>query len=190
MNAATPRYTIFPTRWGHFGFACRGESVCATSLPTPTRAAAQKALLANLPADSADALFERGLCPDLQRRIIAYFEGENVDFGTDPAVDLAQYTSFNQAIMARCRQIRFGQTQTYAELARQAGRPAAARAVGGTMARNPVPLIVPCHRVVRTDGGLGGFSALGGTSTKRRMLAHEQAAIGAALFPEAFVVTP
>jgi len=189
MNAATSRFTIFQTRWGHFGLACRRESVCATSLPTPTRAAAQEALLANLPAAPADALFEQGLCPALQQRIIAYFEGENVDFSTDPGVDLASYSSFGQAIMAGCRQIAFGQTRTYSELAHHAGRPGAARAVGGTMARNPVPLIVPCHRVVRTDGGLGGFSASGGIATKRRMLLHEQNAIAAAMPPAALVVT-
>lgn len=179
MNAAAPRYTIFKTRWGHFGFACRGESICATSLPAPTPAVAQDVLRANLPVNAADARFQQGLCPDLQQRIIAYFEGENVDFSTDPAVDLARYPPFSRAIMTGCRQIGFGQTRTYSELAREAGRHAAARAVGGTMARNPVPLIVPCHRVVRTDGGLGGFSAIGGTTTKRRMLAHEQAAVDA-----------
>ncbi|UCD50919.1 MAG: methylated-DNA--[protein]-cysteine S-methyltransferase [Phycisphaerales bacterium] len=183
MDPATPRYAIFRTRWGHFGFACRAESICATSLPAPTRTAAREALLANLPADAAEARSQKELRLDLQRRIIAYFEGENVDFSTDPAVDLSHYSPFGQAIMASCRQISFGQTRTYGELARQAGRPAAARAVGGTMARNPFPLLVPCHRVVRTAGGLGGFSAIGGTATKRRMLLHEQAAVGIPMPP-------
>ncbi len=171
MTAATVRYAIFKTRWGHFGLACHGQSVCRTSLPAPSRAAAQQGLLANL---STDAPFEKGLCLDLQQRIGAYFEGENVDFSTDPAVDLAPYSPFGQAILTACRQIRFGQTQTYAELAETAGRYGAARAVGSAMARNPVPLIVPCHRVIRTDGGMGGFSAIGGTGTKRKMLLHEQ----------------
>jgi methylated-DNA-[protein]-cysteine S-methyltransferase len=174
MTAATIRYTIFKTRWGHFGLACHGESVCRTSLPAPSRTTARQALLANLSTDSTDAPFEKGLCLDLQQRIGAYFEGENVDFSTDPAVDLAPYSPFGQAILTACRQIPFGQTQTYTELAETAGRYGAARAVGSTMARNPVPLIVPCHRVIRTDGGLGGFSAIGGTGTKQRMLLHEQ----------------
>jgi len=177
MNATPLRYTIFKTRWGQFGFACRDDSLCATSLPAPSRDIAEQTLRASLSRDRTDATLEKSLCPDLQRRIAAYFEGENVDFSTDPGVDLARYTSFGQAIMACCRQIGFGQTRTYSELARQAGRGAAARAVGTAMARNPVPLIVPCHRVVRTDGGLGGFSAIGGTATKERMLRHEQAAV-------------
>jgi methylated-DNA-[protein]-cysteine S-methyltransferase len=174
MTAAMVRYTIFKTRWGHFGLACHGESVCRTSLPAPNRAAAQEWLLANL---STDAPFEKGLCLDLQRRVAAYFEGENVDFSTDPAVDLAHYSPFGQAILTACRQIRLGQTQTYTELAETAGRYGAARAVGSTMARNAVPLIVPCHRVVRTDGGLGGFSAVGGTITKQRLLLHEESVV-------------
>ena len=174
MTANTTRHTIFKTRWGYFGLLCHGESVCRTSLPAPNRSAAEEALLAKSDIALADALFEKDLLGELQQRIIAYFEGENVDFSTDPGVDLAHHGAFGQAILVACRQIGFGQRQTYTQLARTAGRNRAARAVGNVMARNPIPLIVPCHRVVRTDGGLGGFSAIGGTATKERMLLHER----------------
>jgi len=81
---------------------------------------------------------------------------------------------FVQEVLHACRKIAFGQTMTYAGLAKQVGSPNAARAVGSALASNPIPLIIPCHRVLRTDGGLGGFSAPGGTDTKRKMLRHEQ----------------
>lgn len=168
------RHTIFKTRWGHFGFICRGDSVCRTLLPVPDRATARQALLETRIPSAADIPYEKDLCRGLQQRIAAYFEGENVDFSTDPAVDLTDLGAFQREILLACRQIGFGQTQTYAELASSAGRAKAARAVGTAMARNPVPLIVPCHRVLRADGGLGGFSAIGGTTLKQRMLRHEQ----------------
>jgi len=174
MNANVMRHTIVKTRWGHFGLVCHGDSVCRTSLPAPNRPAAREALLANSNIPLRDAPFEKDLLGDLQKRIIAYFEGQNVDFSTDPGIDLAHHRAFGQAILAACRQIGFGRTQTYTQLARTAGRSHAARAVGNVMARNPIPLIIPCHRVVRTDGGLGGFSAIGGTATKERMLGHER----------------
>jgi len=79
-------------------------------------------------------------------------------------------------VLQACRNISFGQTRTYSDLAKQVGSPNAARAVGGVMAHNPIPLIIPCHRVLRTDGGLGGFSAPGGIAIKQKMLHHEQSA--------------
>jgi methylated-DNA-[protein]-cysteine S-methyltransferase len=164
------RYTIFETRWGWFGLADSGAGVCRTCLPTPNRDLVQQALLTGLDDASCDA----GLLTELQQRIVAYFEGENVDFSTDPAVDLADRSAFDRAALTACRRIGPGQTITYGELAVKIGRPGAARAVGNVMARNPVPLIVPCHRVLCSSGALGGFSAPGGTATKQRMLQLEQ----------------
>jgi methylated-DNA-[protein]-cysteine S-methyltransferase len=174
MDSDDVCYTLFNTRWGHFGFVCRGASVCRTLLPVPGRTAARRALLSGAEIEPSEACFVKDLLSDLQERIVAYFEGENVDFSTDPQVDLTECPAFGRTILAACRQIPCGQTRTYTQLAASVGSRHAARAVGNTMARNPTPLIVPCHRVVRTDGGLGGFSAMGGTATKERMLAHER----------------
>jgi methylated-DNA-[protein]-cysteine S-methyltransferase len=168
------RYTIFETCWGHFGLALRGDRVCRTFLPADEVAAVRQALLFSLGASSQEPSFEAGVARDLQQRIMAYFEGENVDFSTDPAVDLTGRGPFERAVLNACRRIPAGQTLTYTALAGQVGRCQAARAVGNAMAGNPIPLIVPCHRVVRTDGGLGGFSAPGGPATKQRMLDHER----------------
>ncbi len=171
------RYTIFETRWGWFGLAASGTGVCRTCLPIPDRDRVQCVLLADLDKVS----FEADLLTELQQQIVAYFEGENVDFSTDPAVDLAGRSAFDRVVLAACRQIGLGQTITYGRLAEKIGKPGAARAVGSVMARNPVPLIVPCHRVLRSDGALGGFSAFGGTDAKRRMVEHERVLCGTEL---------
>lgn len=175
MTAGMLRYTIFDTCWGCFGLACTGEQVWRTILPMPDAATVRTALLAGLDdRSSQNAVFEEDLAHNLQQRIVAYFEGESTDFSTDPAVNLRSMGPFSQAILTACRQIPIGRTQTYAALARSIGRPHGARAAGNALAANPIPLIVPCHRVLRTDGGLGGFSAPGGTATKQKMLLHEQ----------------
>ena len=80
--------------------------------------------------------------------------------------------------MHQCRRIPYGRTMSYAELAAKAGSPNAARAVGNCMAGNRIPLIVPCHRVVCSDGRLGSYSAPGGTRMKRRLLDLESKKLG------------
>ena len=88
-------------------------------------------------------------------------------------VDWEPILGFARQILGACAQIGYGQTVSYSELARRAGKEGAARAVGQALAANRVPLLVPCHRVVRADGSLGGFS--GGLELKRRLLRLEGA---------------
>lgn len=175
MSRNTVRHTIFKTPWGYFGLIFNAHALCRTLLPVPDRDRAREALLADCHLAAPDVPFERDLARDLQQRIAAYFDGENPDFSTDPAVDLADRGLFTRNVLAACRRIPFGRTTSYAQLAGKAGRRRAARAVGTAMAHNPVPLIVPCHRVLRADGRLGGFSAWGGAATKQRLLRHERA---------------
>ncbi|MQA17642.1 MAG: methylated-DNA--[protein]-cysteine S-methyltransferase, partial [Pseudonocardiaceae bacterium] len=85
--------------------------------------------------------------------------------------DLRGLTEFERDVLAATRQIPAGQTRPYSWVAGEIGRPRAVRAVGSALGRNPVPLLIPCHRVVRSDGGLGGY--VFGTSTKERILRHE-----------------
>jgi methylated-DNA-[protein]-cysteine S-methyltransferase len=108
----------------------------------------------------------------LLRRLRAYAEGEPIDFG-DVTIDLGKLTEFRRKIVFACRRIPYGWTRTYGELSTKAGYPAAARAVGQCMARNPIPLIVPCHRVVAASGHPGGFSAPGGIQLKQKLLRLE-----------------
>jgi methylated-DNA-[protein]-cysteine S-methyltransferase len=90
-------------------------------------------------------------------------------------VDLARLGPFERDVLRVLRRIPAGQIRTYREIARALGQPGAARAVGMACARNPLPLLIPCHRVVRSDGGLGGYSLRGGVALKRRLLEAEGA---------------
>ena len=107
----------------------------------------------------------------------AYAEGRAVDF-SQVQIDLDGASEFRRQVLFACRKVPFGKTVTYGQLAAQAYAAGAARAVGTCMARNPLPLIVPCHRVTRAGGEIGRYSAPGGTSMKRRLLEMEAANCG------------
>jgi methylated-DNA-[protein]-cysteine S-methyltransferase len=121
----------------------------------------------------------REFSPSLRRQLCDYAAGHLVDFH-GIRLDLVDLTDFQRRVLSACRQIAYGTTLTYAQLAQRAKAPTAARAVGQVMARNPVPLIIPCHRVVARAGGLGGFSAPRGLTMKRRLLRLEGAQIAPA----------
>jgi len=116
--------------------------------------------------------FDKTFFKTAQEQIIAYFEGACIDFRNIPVV-LDGFTLFARSVLTASRSVEFGCTATYSRLARKTGRSSAARAVGGVMARNPLPLIIPCHRIVRSDGKIGGFSAPGGRDLKTKLLKHE-----------------
>jgi len=105
-----------------------------------------------------------------EREILAYFAGKRQAFAVP--VDLAGVTPFRRKVLEATRRIPYGRTTTYGNLAKQVGSPRAVRAVGGAMAANPVPILIPCHRVLAA-GGLGGYG--GGLALKRRLLALEGA---------------
>lgn len=87
--------------------------------------------------------------------ILRYFGGENIDF-SDYELDLGELTEFQRNVLEEVRKIPYGETVTYQELACRIGNEGAARAVGGAVAKNPYPIIIPCHRVV-SSSGIGGF---------------------------------
>lgn len=113
-------------------------------------------------------LVERSRLSSAQQ-LAGYFAGRREKF--ELTLDLAGLPSFARSVLEALARVPFGKLVSYGELAARAGSPKASRAVGGAMARNPIPIIVPCHRVVAADGSLGGFS--GGLGVKRRLLAHE-----------------
>ncbi len=174
MNNIMLCYTIFRTKWGYFGLAGTGAAVCRTFLPGLQRSKVEQKLRERFWLSGDNFRWDKDFQRNLQERIAAYYEGERVDFSTDPVVSLDGSGPFAHQVLQVCRKIAFGRTTTYSDLARQVGRPRAARAVGSIMAGNPIPLIIPCHRVLRTDGGLGGFSAPGGIAIKQKMLYHEE----------------
>ncbi len=108
---------------------------------------------------------------EVVRELDEYFAGQRTTF--DVPVDLRLAHGFRLAVLGHLRQIAFGRTESYAEVAAAAGSPRAVRAVGSACAHNPVPIIVPCHRVVRSDGGMGGY--LGGPAAKEWLLSLEAA---------------
>ena len=111
---------------------------------------------------------------EVVERLQRYAAGVPVEF-CDLPVDPGISTEFQARVLKACREIPYGQTITYGELAAMARHPGAARAVGNCMAGNRVPLIIPCHRVVRAGGEIGRYSAAEGSATKRRLLAMEAA---------------
>ncbi len=112
----------------------------------------------------------------LIRGLEAYARGKRQTF-VDIPIAWHFCTAFQREVMEACRRIPWGKVVSYGELARRAGHPGAARAVGQCMANNRIPLVVPCHRVVGADGRLRGYSAVGGLETKRRLLALEGTAV-------------
>lgn len=161
-------HTLFATEWGFFGLGGNDAGIMRSCLPLDSEEHARSHLLAD-----SDPVAEGCPWDELPGRICSYFAGDWVHFGPKGLFNLAQMTPFSRAVLLACGELPYGMTVSYRQLALRAGHPDAARAVGTIMARNPLPLLVPCHRVVRSDGRLGGFSAPGGPDVKRKMLQLE-----------------
>ncbi len=108
-------------------------------------------------------------------RVLALLAGKPIDL-SDVPVDLSGAPEFHRQVYEIARTIPPGQTMTYGEIAKRLGVPHESREVGQALGRNPIAIIVPCHRVLGADGKMGGFSASGGVATKRRILEIEGAA--------------
>lgn len=113
------------------------------------------------------------LMPEFADALRRYVAGDQVEF--DVRFDMRSHSSFEVDVWNACRRVGYGKTASYGQIAERAGRPGAARAVGTAMSHNPFPLVVPCHRIVKSDGSLGGYSGPGGVSFKQRLLEMEGA---------------
>ena len=111
---------------------------------------------------------------EVRRELDEYFAGRRHHF--DVALDRRLSHGYRLAVLEQLSTVPFGETVSYRDLAEQTGRPGASRAVGSAMATNPIPIVVPCHRVLRTGGALGGYG--GGLDTKVWLLRHEGALLG------------
>lgn len=168
-------YTIVDTAIGPVGVAWSEHGICRVALPERDRARMEtrfSARLGGAPAGEPPAPVAAAI--ELIKR---YADGEPIDF-SDVPVDLDGADLFRRAIYAAARKLGFGVTTTYGGLADAAGHPGKARETGEALGRNPVPLIVPCHRIHAAGGKIGGFSAPGGSSTKERLLALEGVRLG------------
>lgn len=160
-------YAVFATAAGWCGVAGSDGGLRRTVLPQPDRDEAELLITEGLDG----AVAEPGCFADFIRRFTAYFEGQAADF--PDKIDLSGSTLFQKEVWRAARLIPCGQTRTYAWLAGQIGWPGAARAVGQALGRNPLPVVIPCHRVLAAGGGLGGFT--GGLAMKRFLLGLEAA---------------
>lgn len=169
--AITSRYQLFRTAAGVAALGWNGTGVTCLRLPAPTGSETERSLLRRAP----DAMRTR---PPAEVRAvidaaIRYFAGERVDFFAVP-VDLGEQSPFFAGVYDRVRKLGWGETTSYGAIAQELGAgPEYARDVGQAMAANPVPLIVPCHRVLAAGGKIGGFSAPGGSLSKAHMLELE-----------------
>jgi len=130
-------------------------------------------VLARLANDVSPRLIELpARLDDAARQLAEYFDSHRRDF--ELTVDLRLAHGFRRTVLEQLRQIDYGSTRSYAEVAAAAGKPTAVRAAGSACSHNPLPLVVPCHRVVRSDGSIGNY--LGGRAMKEALLAMEESA--------------
>ncbi|NLX22714.1 MAG: methylated-DNA--[protein]-cysteine S-methyltransferase [Phycisphaerae bacterium] len=163
------RYAILEVGPGAVILAASRHGLSELVITRRTKSAAERLAQKRWPEAAPDPI----LFPALREQLRAYFAGQRVRF--DVKLDLDALTPFQRSVLRACARIRYGATMTYGQLADRVGHPGAARAVGGALARNPVPLVIPCHRVVAADGSLGGFSAEQGVALKRWLLDLEAA---------------
>jgi methylated-DNA-[protein]-cysteine S-methyltransferase len=156
------------TACGWVGIASSPDGLLALTLPEPTQERALKPLLKRWGEEQS---YDDPGLDDLKTKLQQYFDGQRVLF--DEPLDLSGATAFQRRVWLAVRDIPYGETRSYGQIARQAGSPGAARAVGRAMATNPLPIVVPCHRVIGSDGDLRGFG--GGLDLKHRMLEMERA---------------
>jgi methylated-DNA-[protein]-cysteine S-methyltransferase len=178
--APRPQYCLFDTAIGTCGVVWTAHGLRRLQLPERDRAATEKRLSTRAgevckPPPEVDQLIAN---------IQNYMRGRSTEFSA-VTVDFTGIDGFEQAVYAAARRIPWGATTSYGELAQHIGAPQAARAVGGALARNPVPIIVPCHRILAKGQRIGGFSAPGGVFTKQQLLALEGIRVeaGTPLFP-------
>ena len=165
---------IFETALGWIAIAATERGIVRTSLPEPTPDTALETI-SDIKNESRggsnDALHEA------KQLLTRYCNGESVSLDTIP-IDDSAWTPYTQHARAACRTIPRGETRTYAWLAQQAsGNPKSARAAGRAMATNPVPIIIPCHRVIGSNGNLHGFGGTIGLPLKARLLQMEGATL-------------
>lgn len=163
---------IFETALGWIAIAATERGIVRASLPEPTPDTALEAI-SDVKNGSLDG--PNHTLHEAKQLLTRYCNGESVSLDTIP-IDDSAWTPYTQHARAACRTIPRGETRTYAWLAQQAsGNPKSARAAGRAMATNPVPIIIPCHRVVGSNGNLHGFGGTIGLPLKARLLEMESA---------------
>jgi methylated-DNA-[protein]-cysteine S-methyltransferase len=169
-----PGFALFETAIGRCGVGWTGSGIAAVALPESSPERTRARVLRRLPG-----AVESVQPPQVARVVeamVALLAGEPADLSA-AVLDLAGVPDFHRQVYEVTRSIPVGSTLSYGQVASRVGAPAAAQAVGQALGANPCPIVVPCHRVLASDGSLRGFSAEGGVETKRRMLLAEGATV-------------
>ena len=153
MTKVSLSYEIFDSPMGPLYLTFSGKALTGVSFKKPV-----------------DVPFKKGSAPkDLVNDLHSYFSGKIIDF--QQKVEFLSGTDFEKKVWSVLRRIPCGDTRTYKWVAETAGNTSAVRAVGQALSKNPVPIVIPCHRVIESDGSIGGYSS--GVDIKRRLLEME-----------------
>lgn len=167
-----PAYVLFDTAIGPCGLVWGRDGITNAVLPEADQEATRQRLLRRTPsAAETEPTAEIAVAIEAIRELFASGQRDLADI----KLDLAAVSDFQRQVYAIARAIPPGETLTYGDIAKRLGGVNLAREVGQAMGKNPIPIIVPCHRVLAAGGGTGGFSAPGGIDTKLRMLTIEKA---------------
>lgn len=161
-------YAIFNAEVGWVGILGSARGLLNVSPPQPSAGEARRLLGDRLNRATPSP----GFFQDLIKRLTIYFQGQKTAFPDE--LDLASATPFQREVWRATRLIPYGETRSYTWVAEQIGKPRAARAAGQALSRNPLPIVIPCHRVLTISGGLGGYR--GGMEMKRYLLRLEASA--------------
>jgi methylated-DNA-[protein]-cysteine S-methyltransferase len=168
-------FAFFATAIGPCAIAWGRGGIVRTMLPEGDAAILRRRLVRRYP-EAGEILPPPGIDLAIADMVRLIAGGRN-DLGRI-SLDMSEVPEFDRAVFAVARTIPAGSTMTYGEIARRIGQPGGGRAVGQALGRNPLPIVVPCHRVLGADGKVGGFSAPGGRATKLRLLSIEGAHLG------------
>jgi methylated-DNA-[protein]-cysteine S-methyltransferase len=165
VNLDLIEYTFFESQTGMISVVLKNGKIIRLDIRPENTYEAKKRL---------SALYPDGVQSDKPFRKIRllldrYLKGEEVKFDID--IDISGSSPFTRKVLLELRKIPYGRLQSYLSIGKQLGYPMAARAIGQAVGRNPIPIIIPCHRVIREDGSLGGFSL--GKEIKKRLLVLE-----------------
>jgi methylated-DNA-[protein]-cysteine S-methyltransferase len=161
-SAENLKYVVFQTKSGWVGLLASPDGLVSASFPRPSGDLAFTAL----GEIALKAHFSSDYFRNWMQEFEEYFHGRRTDFSGP--LDLSGATPFEMSVWQTTKSIPYGQTQSYRWVARQIGKPLAPRAVGQALGRNPLPIVIPCHRVLTSDGRLGGFG--GGLDMKQYLL--------------------
>ena len=160
-------HSVFQTKLGWMGVVRGEKGLKKIILPSALSQDVEAMITGQYP----DSVRDDGALQPLMKMLDAYYKGKR--FSQDTPLDWSGGTNFSVTVWRAAQSIPWGEVRTYQWLSRYLEKPRSYRAVGSALGRNPFPIVVPCHRVIRSDGNLGGFSAPTGIRLKRKMLEME-----------------